>query len=116
MTFSETLEFLRGLRGKLIEVQVGWPADEETVEIASFGGIVDRLDPTPPSSTTRWRLRLGDDPLLVGNHTLVLDETLFEFADVVADAPPAEERPSSGMTWTLLIRQGGLVVDMLVYA
>jgi hypothetical protein len=116
MTFGETLEFLRGLRGKLVEVQVGWPTGEEAVEIAGFGGIVDRLDPTPSSSTTRWRLWLGVDPLVVGNPTLVLDENLFESAEVVADAPPAEERSSSGITWTLLIRQGGLIVDVLVYA
>jgi hypothetical protein len=117
MTFTEMLEFLRGLRGKLVEVGVRRPAKDELVEIASFGGIVDRVDPTPPSSTTRWRLWLGEDPFVVGNPTLVLDEELFESAEVVADAPPVEERSSgSGITWTLLIRHGGLVFDVLVYA
>ncbi|MDQ3631348.1 MAG: hypothetical protein M3417_08815 [Actinomycetota bacterium] len=45
-----------------------------------------------------------------------LDRGLFESADVNANVPDAaEERGESGTTWTLTIRQGGVVMSVEVY-
>lgn len=118
MTFDETFQFVRDLEGKWVEISLKMPLPdrEEPVELASFGGKVGAPTPSPPSSSSRWRLPLGDDPAVIGMTSLMLDRELFESAEAQADVPPADERASSGVTWTLLLHQAGIVVEVLVYA
>ena len=78
MSFDELLSFVRGLLDKWVELTLSLPAAgrSELVEVASFGGKVDGVEPLPASSTTHWRVGLGD-PAVLGTPSLMLDRELF---------------------------------------
>src|SRR5688572_14098101 len=109
MTFDELLDVAKGLEGKTIEVSVQVPAfeaDREPDSLASFGGVVERVE-------------LGGGP---GGACVTLDPRLYIDGTFDADREEADyafgergEEPRTGMTWTLRVRQAGVLIEILVY-
>lgn len=118
MTFEETINFLRDQKGRMIEIGIGPPADDDPgyLGLATVSGKVDRVVPGGGQAKETgdvWRVWFDSTLDLVSQVTLRRD--LFESAEVAADQPPPEERNDSGTTWTLTIRQAGFVFDALIY-
>lgn len=117
MTFEETIAFLRDQEGRIMEIGVGPPVADDPgyFGLAGVSGKVDRVEPgggrAAEAAGDIWRIWFESD--LVSQVTLRRD--LFESADVVADQPPPEERNERGTTWTLTVRQAGLIFDVLIY-
>jgi hypothetical protein len=117
MTFEETLDFLRHQEGRTVEIGVALPrhGDEEPFLVASVSGRVERVavggGSAAPDAGDLWRVWLESG---LGDQ-ITLHRRLFESAEVVADQPPPEERNQTGTTWTLTIRQAGVVFDVLIY-
>jgi hypothetical protein len=117
MTFEETIDFLRHQEGRTVEIGVALPGQngEKPFVVANVSGKLDRVavggGSAAPDAGDLWRVwfdsGLGDQ--------VTLHRRLFESAEVVADQPPPEERNQTGTTWTLTIRQAGVVFDVLVY-
>lgn len=119
MTFEETLRFLTEQAGRYIDVTVAVPAEgtESTRHVASFSGQVEATSLSGargfPEALNVWLKQTVGAPAAA---SIRLDHGLFESAHVNANVPDdAEERGEFGTTWTLTIRQGGVVMSVEVY-
>ncbi len=119
VTFDETLRFLTEQVGKSIDATVAVPIEgpEETRHIAGFSGQVEGTSLSGarglPEAWNVWLKQTDGTPFAA---SFRLDRGLFERADVNANVPEAaEERGEFGTTWTLTIRQGGVVMSVEVY-
>ena len=123
MTFDETLDVMRGLVGRQVEVSVGTPrSDGELDIVAGFSGVPSEVKRGGPRAGERWYVwfpRDGGDPLA---HHITLDRALFEDAEVEASGMSLEDVVAEeagdgprGTTWALKVRQASVVTDILIY-
>jgi hypothetical protein len=119
MTFDETLQFLREQVGKWVEVSVALlvPGREEPVHLAGFWGQVDRISQSGARALPdAWYVWFAEQPTGPTPGEFRLDRELFEEADVHANVvEEAEDRTTTGSTWTLAIRQRYAVTTVEVY-
>jgi hypothetical protein len=119
MDFEETLEFLRSIKGKTVDVAVRLRVEgrDEPESLLSISGVLGELKPSPSSRPSGWRAWIErSGPPTAGPEMFYLDRDLFESADHEAHVPPPDERSEMGTWWTLEIRQhGGLITEVLVY-
>lgn len=117
VNFDQTAGFLREQVGRTIDVSMCLPApgEQEPIILASVSGEVDRVvmgggQIVAPGDL--WRVWFDS----THGDQVTLRRELFESAEIVADQPPPDERAEGvGTTWTLTIRQAGLILDVLIY-
>lgn len=121
MTFDETVLFLSEQRGRFAEVSVSIPQpgeDEGNAYLAAFSGAVRNVQNEDARGVCLVWLETGDrfpggPP---GADVFRMRRDLFDSAEVVADVvEDPEERHESGSTWTLTIRQGPALTEVLFY-
>lgn len=128
ITFDELLDVAKGLEGKTIEVSVqvaAFEADREPHSLVSFGGVVERVKIGRGSRSIDrrpWRIWLTGDSGGQSGACVTLDPRLYIDGAFDADREEADdafgergEEPRAGMTWTLRVRQAGVMTEILVY-
>ena len=119
MSFDETLEFLREQTGKWVEVAVAWldPGRDEPVHIAGFSGQVGEVRRGGAQAAPEaWYVWMAEQKAGPSPGQIRLDRELFDEAHVQANVvEEPEERGTSGATWTLTIRQRGVLTSVEVY-
>ena len=119
MTFDETLQFLTEQVGRSVEVSVALPLPrrDEPTHLAGFSGEVESVRQSHARVLPEaWFVWFTHDDASPAPGSLRIDRELFEDADVHANpVSEPEERNEFGMTWTLAIRQGGVLTSVEVF-
>lgn len=121
MDFDETIKVLKGIPGYPADVSVHRRGLEHDGSggIAHFSGTIDRVTETKePSGGWRVWFREVDAPMPNG---FVIDPAIFDGADVQADSGLSleevieESAHERGTTWTIWVRQAGIVLEIMLY-
>ncbi len=119
MTFDETVKLLSEQRGRYAEVSVSIPQpdeDEGNAYVAAFTGAVRKVQNEGGRGVCLVWLEAGDQPPdgPPSSDVFRMRRDLFDSGEVVADVvQDPEERRESGSTWTLTIRQGPALTEVL---
>jgi len=119
MTFEQTLQFLADHTGKTVDVDVALVVEgrSEPVHVAGFSGLLDRLSRSEARALPEaWYAGIRQHPTGPAAASIRLDRELFEAAEAHANVPEdPNERGEFGTTWTLTIRQGGVLTMVEFY-
>lgn len=122
MTFEELIEVLKGMPGRMVEAEVGFPDDGGKItNLAKFSGDVEMISQGGAKAPSEhWYLRWQRDgmPKPCGPMISVHSDG-YEGAEVKGSGRSLEEvvedDDDAGANWEVVIRQHGFVVTLLVY-
>jgi hypothetical protein len=120
MDFDETIQVLKGLVGRVVEVSITLPDDRETIELAGFSGNVNRVERSPRGGPELWRVWFEDRPHEPGGGIVSIHRTGFEGAEVRGSSRSLEEvieedDETTGATWEIFVRQYRAQLSFLIY-
>jgi hypothetical protein len=119
MDYDETLDVLKGLPGRIVEINV-WRRghEQQGYPLASSNGRAGRVEKV---RTGGWAVWFEDQHTGPGAALFAINPTIFDGAHIEHSDRPLEQviaeegDQPTGTTWAIWIRQAGIVTEVLVY-